>query len=188
MYSLENDSAVISPEGGHIFRRGVLMIVVVMGVAGAGKTTIGRMLADRLGCTFVEGDALHSKENIEKMSRGIPLTDGDRAAWLAVIHARMLEAVRAHEPIVVACSALKESYRKVLAEGVPITWVYLKGSEKAIRSRLEQRNGHYMKATMLASQFGILEEPSNAILVDVSQPPDTIVEHILVELRARDRH
>jgi gluconokinase len=159
-------------------------IVVVMGVAGSGKTTVGMMVADAMHCAFLEGDSLHSATNVEKMSRGIPLTDADREPWLAAIHARLLDAYRHRQSLVVGCSALKQSYRTVLADGVPLTWVYLKGSPALIRSRLQHRTGHYMKADMLATQFEALEEPSDALTVDVSQSPGTIVERILVGLRA----
>ena len=157
-------------------------IVVVMGVAGSGKTTVGRILADALHCPFLEGDSLHSPANVEKMSHGIPLTDADRAPWLAAIHARLLDALRRGQSLVAACSALKQSYREVLADGVPITWVYLKGSPALIRSRLQHRTGHYMKADMLASQLEALEEPSDALIVDISHSPGAIVEQILAEL------
>jgi gluconokinase len=157
-------------------------IVVVMGVAGSGKTSVGRLLADALQCPFLEGDSLHSTANVEKMSHGIPLTDADRAPWLAAIHARLLDALGRGQSLVAACSALKQSYRAVLAEGVPIDWVYLKGSPALIRSRLQHRTGHYMKADMLASQFDALEEPSDALTIDISQPPRAIAEQILYEL------
>jgi gluconokinase len=160
-------------------------IVVVMGVAGSGKTTVGRILADALHCPFLEGDSLHSPANVEKMSHGIPLTDADRAPWLAAIHSHLLDALRRGQSLVAACSALKQSYRAVLADGVPITWVYLKGSAALIRSRLQHRTGHYMKAGMLASQFDTLEEPSDALIVDIAQPPGAIAEQILGELRGQ---
>jgi gluconokinase len=158
------------------------MIVVVMGVAGSGKTTVGTMLADALKCSFLEGDSLHSHANIYKMSRGIPLTDDDRAPWLAAVHARILEVFERGQNLVVACSALKKAYRRVLAEGVPITWVYLKGFPLLIRARLRQRPSHFMQAAMLATQFDALEEPDDAVVVDVSTPPPAIVDQILAEL------
>ena len=161
------------------------MIVVVMGVAGSGKSTVGTMLADAMHCRFLDGDSLHSAANVGKMMRGIPLTDAERAPWLAAIHARLLEAFRSGRSLVVGCSALRQSYRVALAEGIAITWVYLKGSEALIRSRLRHRDGHYMKADMLASQFEAFEEPSRAIIVDVAQSPEVIVEQVLAELRAR---
>src|SRR5574337_824965 len=103
-------------------------IVVVMGVSGSGKTTVGTRLAAALRCAFLEGDDLHSQANVDKMSHGIPLTDADRAPWLTAIHGRLLDALERGQSLVAACSALKQSYRMVLAEGVPISWVYLKGS------------------------------------------------------------
>jgi gluconokinase len=165
----------------------MVTIVVVMGVAGSGKTTVGTMLAEAMHCAYLEGDALHSPTNVETMSRGIPLTDADRAPWLAAIHARLLDSFRQGKSLVVGCSALKRSYRTVLADGIPITWVYLKGSAALIRSRLQHRSGHYMKADMLASQFEALEEPSDALIVDVSQSPAVIVEQILTRLRRPPR-
>ena len=158
-------------------------IVVVMGVAGSGKTTVGMLLADAMHCPFLEGDSLHPAANVEKMTQGLSLTDIDRAPWLAAIHARLLESVIHYECLVVGCSALKQSYRTVLADGIPITWIYLKGRAALIRSRLQRRTGHYMKADMLASQLEALEEPAGALVVDVSQPPAAIVEQILTELR-----
>src|SRR6266850_2199177 len=159
------------------------VIVVLMGVAGSGKTTIGNMLADAIPCPFLEGDSLHSRADVEKMSHGIPLTDADRAPWLSAIHARMVDVDNRGDSVVVGCSALKQSYRTVLADGLPLTWVYLKGSQDLLRSRILQRTSHFMKADMLASQFEALEEPSNALVVDVSESPEAIVERILSELR-----
>jgi gluconokinase len=163
------------------------VIVVVMGVAGSGKTTIGHLLADAIPCAFLEGDSLHSPANVEKMSQGIPLTDADRAPWLSAIHTRMAEVDGRGESLVVGCSALKQSYRSVLGDGLPVTWVYLKGDPELIQSRMLSRAGHFMKANMLASQFEALEEPSDALAVDVSQSPDAIVERILSELRGPRR-
>ena len=159
------------------------MIVVLMGVSGSGKTTIGRMLADAIPCPFLEGDSLHPRANIEKMSRGIPLTDADRAPWLSAIHAHMVDVYNRGDSVVVGCSALKQSYRTVLADGLPLIWVYLRGSQDLIRSRILQRTSHFMKADLLASQFEALEEPSDALVVDVSRSPDAIVKQILAELR-----
>ena len=163
------------------------MIVVLMGVAGSGKTTIGEMLAEAIPCPFLEGDSLHSRANVEKMSHGNPLTDADRAPWLAAIHARMVDVYSRGHSIVVACSALKQSYRTVLANGLPLTWVYLKGSPELVRSRISHRASHFMKADMLASQFEALEEPSDALVVEVSASRDAIVERILSALRRPTR-
>jgi gluconokinase len=159
------------------------VIVVVMGVAGSGKTTIGQLLADAIPCAFLEGDSLHPRASVEKMSRGIPLTDADRAPWLAAIHAYMVDVYNRGDSIVVGCSALKQSYRTVLADGLPVTWVFLKGGQDLIQSRMLGRAGHFMKANMLDSQFEALEEPPDTLVVDVSQSPDTIVERILSALR-----
>lgn len=155
------------------------MIIVVMGVSGSGKTTVGTMLAKAMGCAFLEGDSLHSKENIDKMSHGIPLTDADRAPWLTAIHVRILAAFERRLDLVVGCSALKRQYRNLLAKSVTIAWVYLKGSPELIRARLRKRPNHFMKADLLESQFDALDEPGDALVVDISEPPNVIVEQIL---------
>lgn len=160
------------------------MIIVIMGVAGSGKTTVGQLLANELHSEFLCGDSLHPQGNIEKMTRGIPLTDADRAPWLASIHACILESSQRGEHLVVACSALKQRYRDTLNNGVPITWVYLKGSEELIRERLQQRKHHYMKPQMLASQFADLEEPADAIVIDVAVEPAVAVRQIVRALPA----
>lgn len=156
------------------------MIIVVLGVSGSGKTTIGMMLADALQCPYLEGDSLHSRENIEKMSQGIPLTDADRGPWLSALHDRMRDC---GQDLVVGCSALKQEYREGLARGIRIRWVYLKVSAALARSRLNERKGHFMKADLLESQFETLEEPSDAYVVDASSSPSAIVEHVLLHLR-----
>ena len=145
------------------------------------------MLADVMTCPFLEGDALHSPKNIDKMSRGMPLTDADRAPWLSAIHARIVDASARGQDLVVGCSALKQQYRNVLTEGVPIMWVYLKGSLELIRSRVTHRPSHFMKADMLASQFAALEEPSDAVVADVSAPPGAIVQQIMAQLHIPNR-
>ncbi len=161
------------------------MIVVVMGVSGSGKTTIGTRLAEALQCHFLEGDLLHPAANVEKMSRGIPLTDADRAPWLAAIRAHILAAIEHGQCLVVACSALKQQYRDFLSRGIQLIWVYLKGTPEEIEPRIEHRHAHYMKAGMLPSQFADLEEPKDALVVDISQPPEVIVQQLLAQLRAR---
>ena len=155
------------------------MIVVVIGVAGSGKSTIGTMLAEALSCPFLESDALHSAANIAKMSSGTPLTDEDRWPWLSAIHSRIKDSFSHGEDLVVACSALRRQYRQSLAVSVPIRWVYLQASKDLIRSRLARRTSHFMKADMLDSQFEILEEPAGAIVVDASEPPDRIVNQVM---------
>jgi gluconokinase len=155
------------------------MIIAVMGVAGAGKSTVGQMLAAELPSEFLDGDSLHPPANIQKMTLGIPLTDEDRAPWLAAIHARIVESFDRGRNLVVACSALKQRYRETLAEGVSMTWVYLKGSADVIRERLLERQHHFFKAEMLASQFADLEEPADAIVIDVTIAPSVAVRQIL---------
>ena len=161
------------------------MIVIVMGVAGSGKTTIGTLLAKALGCPFLEGDSLHPPTNIEKMSHGIPLTDADRAPWLAAIRDRIVAAQERGQCLVVACSALKQQYRDCLNRGTQIVWVYLKGGEDLIAARIAHRREHYMKPGMLPSQFADLEEPADALVADISAPPEIILQKLLPELRAR---
>jgi gluconokinase len=155
------------------------MIIVVMGVAGTGKSTVGQLLASELRCDFLEGDTLHPPANVQKMTNGIPLNDADRASWLAAIHARIVASIERRESLVVACSALKKRYRQTLADGVSITWVYLKGSEEVIRARLLERQHHFFRAEMLASQFADLEEPTDAIVVDVEVAPSVAVRQIV---------
>lgn len=121
------------------------MIIVIMGVSGAGKTTIGTVLADALRCSFLEGDSLNSKGHIEKMSHGIPLNHCDRAPWLAAIHTRLLEFFKRETIWSWHAPALEQQYREILAHGVPITWVYFKGSKELIRSRIEHRPKHFMR-------------------------------------------
>jgi len=158
------------------------MIVVVMGVSGCGKSTIGQQLADRLGWPFFDGDAFHPPANIDKMSRGIPLNDDDRWGWLAAIADRMLILIAANQSGVFACSALKEKYRQQLRVSDQVHFVYLRGDYDLIWSRMQQRPGHYMKPNMLASQFEALEEPRDALTLDIGQPPEQMVENIIQTL------
>ena len=154
-------------------------ILIVMGVAGSGKSTVGRLLAERLGWPFLDGDDLHPAENVEKMRRGVPLTDADRLPWLE----RLREVVSRSERAVLACSALKESYRTILSGGDPrVRFVYLRADPALLASRLETRTGHFFARTLLESQLAALEEPapaSMAIVVDASQPAEAAVRAIL---------
>lgn len=161
-----------------------LLIVCVMGVAGSGKSTVGSLLASELHCDFLDADTLHSPANIQKMAHGIPLTDADRAPWLAAIHARIVHSVHRRENLVVACSALKLKYRDTIGNGIPVVWVYLKGSEDVIRERLLHRKHHFMKAEMLASQFADLEQPANAVVIDIAVKPLAAVRQILKSIGA----
>jgi gluconokinase len=159
------------------------MIVVVMGVSGSGKSTVGRLLAKRLGWTFCEGDELHSAGNIEKMAMGISLTDEDRQPWLARIKKTIDTCSRTGCDAVVACSALRSRYRSFLTAGTTdIRFVYLKGGASLIRERMSSRESHYMKAGMLDSQLASLEEPDDAIVADIRRSPHDIVSHIAREL------
>ena len=157
--------------------------VIVMGVAASGKTTIGELLAQRLGWNFYDADAFHPAENIAKMANGTPLDDSDRAPWLAGLHALISTSLMENRPGVLACSALKESYRQQLLDGNDgVQFIYLKGSYELIWSRISQRSDHYMKPQMLQSQFESLEEPTNALTFDVSIPVEKIVAETIKQL------
>jgi gluconokinase len=155
------------------------MILLVMGVAGSGKTTIGRMLAERLGWVYLEADDFHSAANKEKMHRGIPLTDADRLPWLEAIHAELSAQNAKGNNVVLACSALRDEYRKILMAGLGVKLIYLRGSQELIASRLRQRTHHFAGEAILDDQFAVLEEPQNAVVVDVAASPEEIVEEIL---------
>jgi gluconokinase len=154
------------------------MVIVVMGVTGSGKTTIGSMLAARLGWHFADADEFHSAANKAKMHQGIPLTDADRAPWLAAIHDQISNWVAAKQNVVLACSALKESYRRQLWTGPEVRFVYLRGSYDLIAERLRARKGHFADEHILAGQFADLEEPTDAVIVEISASPEDIVEEI----------
>ena len=149
-----------------------------MGTAGSGKTTIGELLASRLGWSFVDGDTFHSPANIEKMSRGVPLDDSDRIPWLNSIREAMLRWDALRQNIVLTCSALKRSYRDLLRINSNVKLVYLKGTYDLLRERLRSRKGHYATEQLLASQFADLEEPADAITIDVARSPEEIVAEI----------
>jgi gluconokinase len=154
-------------------------IYVVMGVAGSGKSTVGAALARALGAEFVEGDAYHPPENVERMARGIPLTDADRAGWLRALAARLGEARRAGTGLVVACSALRRAYRDVLrAEAPDARFVFLHGPREVIAERLTSRRGHFMPPSLLDSQLATLEAPTpdeGAWGCDITASPQEIV-------------
>lgn len=161
------------------------MVIVLMGVSGVGKTTVGMLLARALGAEFAEGDSYHPPANVEKMRNGAPLDDEDRWPWLQILAAEIDSWLAEDRDVVLACSALKRAYRDLLAHGRPeVRFVYLKGEAALLRARLDQRRGHYMPPTLLASQLAALEEPDDALTIDVSGPPEVIVEQIRVALAA----
>lgn len=158
------------------------MIVLVMGPAGAGKTTIGELLAGQLRWDFADADNFHPPANIEKMSHGIPLHDEDRIPWLHSIRDAMLQWDAQGKNVVLACSALKGSYRDLLLIDSNVKLVYLKGSFDLFRDRLRARKGHYAGEQILAGQFADLEEPEDALTIDAGQSPDQIVAEIRKQL------
>lgn len=154
--------------------------VIVMGVSGSGKTSVGRSLAEKLGWDFYDADDFHPPANVAKMASGTPLDDSDRAPWLAALHDRISSSLKADQPGVLACSALKDRYRRQLMDGNQgVQVVYLKGSYELIWSRMEKRTDHYMKPHMLKSQFDALEEPANALTIDIAMSLDEIVQEII---------
>jgi len=162
--------------------------IVVMGVSGCGKSTIGQALADALGVDFVEGDALHPPRNVQLMAAGTPLTDRDRLSWLQALAARLAAAHAARHGLVVSCSALKRAYRDVLRTGAPdLRFVHLRGDAPLLEQRLRTRVGHYMPASLLRSQLDTLEPPGpdeDAITVDITQPAARTVDAIRRQLLA----
>jgi carbohydrate kinase (thermoresistant glucokinase family) len=163
-------------------------VIVVMGVTGCGKSTVGRLLAERLGGSFAEGDAYHPPANVAKMARGEPLTDDDRGPWLDALAADIGRWLGAGETAVVGCSALKRAYRERLHGGrEAVCFVHLTGDPALIRERMSARQGHYMPVSLLPSQLATLEPPAageGAIVVDVAGTPESIVEEVLRRLRA----
>lgn len=155
------------------------LIVILMGVSGSGKTTVGELLAEKLGWLFYEGDDFHPESNIEKMKRGIPLTDEDRDPWLSALKRLIHDLIEKRTYAVIACSALKQSYRDRLLENAKrVVMVYLKGSYGLIEKRLHDRRGHFFNAKLLESQFETLEEPKDVLTIYVDHEPDAVVEEI----------
>lgn len=155
-------------------------VVLMMGVSGSGKTTVGRLLASQLGVRFVDGDDLHPPANVAKMSDGTPLDDDDRWPWLDLVRAEIARALTGGEGLVVACSALKATYReRLVMGGEPVTVVLLSGPLELIARRVTDRKGHFMPPGLLASQFATLEAPDEAIVAAIDRPPDAIVAQIV---------
>jgi gluconokinase len=162
------------------------VIVIVMGVAGAGKTTVGGRLAASLGCEFIDADDYHPPTSVQKMRAGQPLGDDDRWPWLGRLNGLLQERARRGAGAVLACSALKASYREALVRGLAdARLVYLRGSKALIAPRLAGRGGHFMSPALLDSQFATLEEPRDAIVVDVDATPEALVGAIRAALAER---
>ena len=153
--------------------------ILVMGVAGSGKTTIAKLLSKKINAFLIEADDYHSKNNIDKMSAGIPLDDDDRYDWLIKIKEE-IDKRKSFQNLVVACSALKEIYRQRLVKGIvaKIDWFCLKGTFDLIEKRLDKRGGHYFKSTLLKSQFDTIEYPDYCTFIDIIESPEKIVERI----------
>ena len=157
-----------------------IQMVLVMGVSGSGKTTVGRLLAEELGWNFQDADEFHPLTNVEKLRRGMPLTDDDRLPWLRQLRCLISRWIEAQRPVVLACSALTHRYREILLEGMEdhVRLVYLQGNLDLIERRLAGRKDHFMHRGLLASQFETLEEPGGALVVDIDDSPDRIVARI----------
>ena len=155
------------------------MIIILMGVSGCGKTTVGQILANKLNMPFMDADDFHPPENVEKMNKGKPLTDADRYPWLKCLADNIIKWNRTGGAVL-ACSALKEKYRKILSSGNPeVFYVYLKGEKNLIFDRMKKRKGHYMPLSLLDSQFKALEEPENVITVSIKKTPQEIAGQII---------
>ena len=158
-----------------------------MGVSGSGKTTIGQLLSADLICSFIDGDDFHPPVNIKKMSSGEALTDEDRWPWLEILTDKIQEHIQQEQSMVLACSALKKSYREILCvERELVQFIYLKGNYATILRRMQSRENHFMTKSLLQSQFATLEEPEDAIVVDISPSPSEILKSIrgLLHLKA----
>lgn len=158
------------------------MILIVMGVVGAGKTTVGRLLAEECGWEFADADDFHPSSNVEKIRHGIALNDDDREPWLARLRAAISQWIGDNQNVVLACSALKRSYRRELEVGPEVRFVYLKGTADLIEQRLQTRQGHFAGQQILASQFADLEEPEQAVTIQIASTPQQIVAQIREKL------
>jgi gluconokinase len=154
------------------------MIVIVMGVVGSGKTTVGRLLGEKMGWEFADADDFHPASNVEKIRSGIALTDQDRAPWLESLRMAISQWIASQRNVVLACSALKCRYREELEAGPEVRFVYLKGTPALVADRLHSRHGHFANEQILASQFADLEEPKDAVTVSILPDPPRIVAEI----------
>jgi gluconokinase len=161
------------------------MVIVLMGVAGSGKSTVGQVLADRLGWRFQDADDFHPPHNREKMRRGIPLDDNDRGPWLQAIRTSIVASLTSNQNAIYACSALKQVYRHFLKVDEDVKFVYLKGPAALIAQRLAKRKGHFFDRALLQTQFNDLEEPRDVFDVDISSPPNVIADLIIAGLGLR---
>jgi gluconokinase len=153
--------------------------VILMGVAGSGKTAVGEKLAESLHWVFLDADNFHPPANIEKMKHGIPLTDDDRVPWLHRLHDELQHRLNEAQSVILACSALKESYRRALRDRVsPLTFVYLDVDAETIRSRLQHRSAHFFPKELMESQFATLEKPKDAIIIDARNPLEVVVDQV----------
>jgi len=162
------------------------MIIVVMGVSGCGKSTIALHIAELLNAHFKDADELHPEKNIELMSSGTPLTDADRLPWLHDVRDYASKMLDTHEKCVIACSALKKSYRDILREDTNVHFVFLKGDKHTISQRMHQRSGHFMHESMLDSQFDTLESPENeplVVTVDITPAPKVIAQNAVTAMQ-----
>ena len=158
--------------------------IIVMGVSGCGKTTVGRALAQRLNATFLDADDFHPVANVAKMRAGMPLNDDDRAPWLATLNHELRTRSLRGEQVVLACSALKKNYRAAISAGLPhARWIFLDGSFELIAARMRERPCHYMPESLLRSQFEALERPEDAITISIELSPDEQVDAALFALR-----
>ncbi len=159
------------------------MFYVIMGVSGSGKSTVGKLLGDRTGWNFYDADDFHPQANVDKLSSGVALTDSDRLPWLRELQKLISSTLDSNQSGILACSALKSEYRQILQQDNDgVVFVYLQGDYDFIQERIRQRHGHFMSPDLLKSQFDTLEEPPNALIVDVSLPAEKIVDEIVEQI------
>jgi gluconokinase len=163
------------------------LVLIFMGVAGCGKTTVAKLFAEKTGAVFYEGDDFHSPSNIAKMRQGIPLTDDDREGWLRALREVVVGSLATNESAAITCSALKAKYRDQLQDGdARVRFVFLDGPQELIEERIKNRSGHFMTSALLASQFAILEPPTDALTFGVKKSPEEIVTELIQALNRED--